>query len=209
MMFTFLAQIFKAKEEHVHEDLMKKFLIVGLGNIGEKYEDTRHNIGFKLLDHFAEKEALTFETQKLGDLTTYKLKGRTFIFLKPNTYMNLSGKAVQYWLTKEKIPLENLLVITDDLNLPFGSIRVKTKGSDGGHNGLKDIQLKLNTAKYNRFRFGISDAFSKGRQVDYVLGTWSAEEQAQLPERLDVGIALVKSFGLAGVQLTMNSYNGK
>ncbi|MCL4121735.1 UNVERIFIED_CONTAM: hypothetical protein GTU68_023471 [Idotea baltica] len=143
---------------------MKKYLIVGLGNIGEKYHNTRHNIGFKILDHFASKEDLTFETQKLGDITTYKLKGRTFLLLKPNTFMNLSGKAILYWLTKEKIPLENLLVITDDLNLPFGSIRVKTKGSDGGHNGLKDTQDKLNTTKYNRFRFGISDAFSKGRQ---------------------------------------------
>lgn len=188
---------------------MKKFLIVGLGNIGEKYENTRHNIGFKILDHFAKKEDLTFETQKLGDLTTYKLKGRTFIFLKPNTFMNLSGKAVLYWLTKEKIPLENVLVITDDLNLPFGSIRLKTKGSDGGHNGLKDIQAKLNTTKYNRFRFGISDAFSKGRQVDYVLGEWNDEENEKLTERLEKSIELIKSFALAGVSNTMNAFNGK
>ena len=188
---------------------MKKFLIVGLGNLGEKYQDTRHNIGFKVLDYFANKEGLTFETQKLGDITTYKLKGRTFIFLKPNTYMNLSGKAVLYWLTKEKIPLENILVITDDLNLPFGSIRVKTKGSDGGHNGLKDIQDKLNTTKYNRFRFGISDAFSKGRQVDYVLGEWSDEENEKLAERLDKSIELIKSFALAGINNTMNAFNGK
>ncbi|WP_452224039.1 aminoacyl-tRNA hydrolase [Lacinutrix chionoecetis] len=188
---------------------MKKFLIVGLGNIGEKYQHTRHNIGFKILDYFAEKEELTFETQKLGDITTYKLKGRTFIFLKPNTYMNLSGKAIVYWLNKEKIPLENLLVITDDLNLPFGSIRVKTKGSDGGHNGLKDTQDKLNTNKYNRFRFGISDAFSKGRQVDYVLGEWTAEEEAKLKERLEKSTELIKSFALAGINNTMNGFNGK
>jgi PTH1 family peptidyl-tRNA hydrolase len=188
---------------------MKKFLIVGLGNIGEKYEHTRHNIGFKVLDYFSKQEELTFETQKLGDMTTYKLKGRTFILLKPNTYMNLSGKAVLYWLTKEKIPLENLLVITDDLNLPFGSIRLKTKGSDGGHNGLKDIQDKLNTTKYNRFRFGISDAFSKGRQVDYVLGDWTTEELDKLNERLDKSVELIKSFGLAGVNNTMNTFNGK
>ena len=188
---------------------MKKFLIVGLGNIGEKYQNTRHNIGFKVLDFFAKQEDLTFETQKLGDVTTYKLKGRTFIFLKPSTYMNLSGKAVQYWLTKEKIPLENLLVITDDLNLPFGNIRVKTKGSDGGHNGLKDIQDKLNTTKYNRFRFGISDAFSKGRQVDYVLGEWTTEENTKLKERLEKSTELIKSFALAGVNNTMNSFNGK
>lgn len=188
---------------------MKKFLIVGLGNIGEKYENTRHNIGFKILDHFAKKEDLNFETQKLGDVTTYKLKGRTFIFLKPSTYMNLSGKAILYWLTKEKIPLQNLLVITDDLNLPFGSIRLKTKGSDGGHNGLKDTQDKLNTTKYNRFRFGISDAFSKGRQVDYVLGEWAEEENKILTERLDKSVELIKSFVLAGVNNTMNTFNGK
>ncbi|WP_152971438.1 aminoacyl-tRNA hydrolase [Lacinutrix algicola] len=188
---------------------MKKFLIVGLGNIGGEYANTRHNIGFKILDYFAKKEELTFETQKLGDIATYKIKGRTFIFLKPNTYMNLSGKAILYWLTKEKIPLENLLVITDDLNLPFGSIRVKMKGSDGGHNGLKDTQEKLNTTKYNRFRFGISDAFSKGRQVDYVLGEWTDDENSQLEERLDKSIELIKSFGLAGINNTMNSFNGK
>ena len=201
---------FLKKNTHVEEtNSMKKFLIVGLGNIGEKYEDTRHNIGFKILDYFAKQEGLTFETQKLGDITTYKLKGRTFIFLKPNTYMNLSGKAVLYWLTKEKIPLENLLVITDDLNLPFGSIRLKIKGSDGGHNGLKDIQDKLNTTKYNRFRFGISDIFSSGRQVDYVLGEWNTEEKEKLKERLDKALELIKSFGLAGVNNTMNAFNGK
>jgi len=188
---------------------MKKFLIVGLGNIGAEYIETRHNIGFKVLDHLAHKESLKFETQKLGDLTTYKFKGRTFVLLKPNTYMNLSGKAVLYWLNKEKIPLENLLVITDDLNLPFGTLRLKTKGSDGGHNGLKDIQDKLNTSKYNRLRFGISDAFSKGRQVDYVLGQWSGDEKEQLTERLDKSVAMVKSFGTAGVNNTMNSFNGK
>ena len=188
---------------------MKKYLIVGLGNIGEKYADTRHNIGFKVLDAFAEKENLIFETQKLGDLTTFKLKGKTMIFLKPSTYMNLSGKSVLYWLTKEKIPLENLLVITDDLNLPFGNIRLKTKGSDGGHNGLKDIQETLKTTNYNRFRFGISDAFSKGRQVDYVLGEWSTEESEKLKERLDTSIKLIKSFVLEGIDIAMNTYNGK
>ena len=169
-MFQWLFNIFKRKETLLLEetDRMKKFLIVGLGNIGSEYENTRHNIGFKVLDHFAKEEGLTFETQKLGALTTYKIKGRSFLLLKPSTYMNLSGKAIKYWLTKENIPLENLLVITDDLNLPFGSFRIKLKGSDGGHNGLKDTQLQLQTTKYNRFRFGISDEFSKGRQVDYV-----------------------------------------
>ncbi|NNC48955.1 MAG: aminoacyl-tRNA hydrolase [Flaviramulus sp.] len=208
-MCQFLKNLFKKKEYVKENNPMKKFLIVGLGNIGEKYENTRHNIGFKILDFFAKQEALTFETQKLGDVTTYKLKGRTFILLKPNTYMNLSGKAVLYWLTKEKIPIENLLVITDDLNLPFGSIRLKTKGSDGGHNGLKDIQEKLNTTKYNRFRFGISNAFSKGKQVDYVLSNWTDEEIKSLNERLDKSLELIKSFVLSGVNDTMSKFNGK
>ncbi|MCB4798076.1 aminoacyl-tRNA hydrolase [Neotamlana laminarinivorans] len=208
-MFQFLYKLFVNKNVTDEQNPMKKFLIVGLGNIGDKYENTRHNIGFKVLDFFAKQEDLTFETKKLGDIATYKLKGRTFIFLKPNTYMNLSGKAVLYWQTQEKIPLENILIITDDLNLPFGSIRLKTKGSDGGHNGLKDIQAKLNTTKYNRFRFGISDAFSKGRQVDYVLGEWTSEENSILPERLEKSVELIQSFVLAGVNNTMNAFNGK
>ena len=205
-MFNWLQKLFSKETETVD---MKKFLIVGLGNIGEKYANTRHNIGFKILDQLAKNESLTFETEKLGDITTYKLKGRTFILLKPNTYMNLSGKAIKYWLDKEKIPLENLLVITDDLNLPFGSLRVKTKGSAGGHNGLKDTQDKLQTTNYNRFRFGISDAFSKGRQVDYVLGEWTKDEESQLIERLETSTEIIKSFGLAGINNTMNSFNGK
>jgi len=207
-MYTFLLRLFKSKTFIEAQDPMKKYLIVGLGNIGQQYDETRHNIGFKVLDYFAKTEDFTFETQKLGDVATYKLKGRTFIFLKPSTFMNLSGKALTYWLAKEKVPLDNLLVITDDLNLPFGSIRLKTKGSDGGHNGLKDIQHKLNTTKYNRFRFGISDAFSKGRQVDYVLGEWTDTEKEQLPERLEKSVALIKSFVLSGVNTTMNTYNG-
>jgi PTH1 family peptidyl-tRNA hydrolase len=187
---------------------MKKFLIVGLGNVGPKYHNTRHNIGFKMLDYLVEKESLPWETAKLGEIAKHKIKGRSFILLKPSTFMNLSGKAVKYWLDKEKIPLDNLLVLTDDLNLPFGSVRVKTKGSDGGHNGLRDIQNVLHTTKYNRFRFGISDAFSKGRQIDYVLGDWTSEEQKQLPERLEMSKKIIESFGLAGINNTMNSYNG-
>ena len=191
------------------EDPMKKFLIVGLGNIGPKYEHTRHNVGFKILDHLAQKNELVWETRKLGDLTTHKKKGRTFLLLKPSTYMNLSGKAVKYWLEKEKIPLEHLLVITDDLNLPFGSLRIKTKGSDGGHNGLKDIQQQLQTTQYNRFRFGISDSFGQGRQVDYVLGEWSEDEITTLEERLSTATKVIESFGLAGIPITMNTFNGK
>jgi PTH1 family peptidyl-tRNA hydrolase len=206
-MLSFFGKIL-ATSKNTETD-MKKFLIVGLGNIGPKYHNTRHNIGFKVLDHLAQENEITFETVKLGDKATYKFKGRTFILLKPSTYMNLSGKAVRYWLEKEKVDLENLLVITDDLNLPFGTLRLKAKGSDGGHNGLKDIQQQLNTTKYNRFRFGISDEFSKGKQIDYVLGEWSEEENKQMKERLDKSVALIKSFGTAGLSNTMNSFNGK
>jgi len=208
-MLAFFGRILGKKQPEEQIDPMKKFLIAGLGNIGPKYRDTRHNIGFKIVEHLAEKEGVSFSTEKLGDIATFKFKGRTFILLKPSTFMNLSGKAVNYWLTKEKIPIENLLVVTDDLNLAFGTIRVKTKGSDGGHNGLKDIQYHLNTTTYNRFRFGISDEFSKGRQVDYVLGEWGEEEVKLLPERLDKSAEVVKSFGTAGITNTMNTFNGK
>lgn len=188
---------------------MKKFLIVGLGNIGSEYANTRHNIGFKVLDYIATQEGISFQTQKLGDVAELKIKGRTLLLLKPNTYMNLSGKAVNYWLEKEKIEKENLLVITDDLNLAFGTIRIKTKGTDGGHNGLKNIQLLLNSSEYPRFRFGISDAFKKGKQVDYVLGEWDETEKEQLIERLALSAEIVKSFALAGLNTTMNTFNGK
>jgi len=196
------------KEEN-KENSMKKYLIVGLGNIGNDYDDTRHNIGFKILDELAKANDISFKNEKLGALTSFKFKGRTFILLKPSTYMNLSGKAVKYWLTKEKISLENLLIICDDLNIPFGSIRLKPKGSAGGHNGLKNINEILNTQQYPRFRFGISDAFSKGRQIDYVLGKWNDKENEILPERLEKAVQLVKSFGTAGVANTMSEFNGK
>jgi PTH1 family peptidyl-tRNA hydrolase len=188
---------------------MKKFLIVGLGNIGAEYVNTRHNIGFKILDHFAKKESVPFQTAKLGDIAEFKIKGRTLLLLKPNTYMNLSGKAVKYWMEKENIEKENILVITDDLNLSFGTIRIKTKGSDGGHNGLKSIQSLLNTTEYPRFRFGISDQFKKGQQVNYVLGEWDEEEKSKLPERLEKSAEIIQSFALAGLNNTMNEFNGK
>lgn len=190
-------------------DPMNKFLIVGLGNIGAEYVNTRHNIGFKVLDFLAEKEGLTFQSVRLGALAQYKYKGRTFLLLKPNTFMNLSGKAVKYWMDQEKIPAENILVITDDLNLPFGSIRIKPKGSDGGHNGLKNINLVLNSQEYPRFRFGISDAFKKGQQVDYVLSDWSEQERTALEERLSVSADVIRSFGTAGLGNTMTAFNGK
>lgn len=187
----------------------KKFLIVGLGNIGAEYVNTRHNIGFKVLDFLARKESLDFQTVKLGALAEYKFKGRTFLLLKPNTYMNLSGKAVKYWMEKENIPLENIFIITDDLNLSFGTIRIRKKGSDGGHNGLKNINQVLNTQDYTRFRFGISDEFKKGQQVDYVLGEWDDNEKAKLPERLEIASEIIKSFGTAGLDNTMSAFNGK
>ncbi|WP_372339289.1 aminoacyl-tRNA hydrolase [Flavobacterium sp. '19STA2R22 D10 B1'] len=208
-MKNWLQSIFKPKIDSEKTDVMKKFLIVGLGNIGAEYVNTRHNIGFKILDSFAQKESLSFETVKLGTLAEYKFKGRTFLLLKPNTYMNLSGKAVKFWMDKENIPLENILVITDDLNLSFGTIRIKGKGSDGGHNGLKNINLILNTQEYARFRFGISDAFKKGQQIDYVLGEWDEQEKAALPERYEVAADIIRSFGTAGLNNTMNTYNGK
>ena len=188
---------------------MKKFLIVGLGNIGAEYVNTRHNIGFKVLDYFAKKENISFQTSKLGDLVEFKIKGRILLLLKPNTYMNLSGKAVKFWMEKENIEKENILVITDDLNLSFGTIRIKAKGSDGGHNGLKSIQSMLNTTEYPRFRFGIGDEFKKGLQVDYVLGEWNENEKERLSERLDKSVEVILSFALAGLANTMNEFNGK
>ena len=191
------------------EKVSKKFLIVGLGNIGAEYVNTRHNIGFKVLDFLARKENVDFQTVKLGALAEYKFKGRTFLLLKPNTYMNLSGKAVKYWMEKENIALENVFVITDDLNLSFGTIRIRKKGSDGGHNGLKNINLVLNTQEYTRFRFGISDEFKKGQQIDYVLGEWDESEKEKLSERLEIASEIIKSFGTAGLENTMTTFNGK
>ena len=193
---NWFSKLFRTKEKE-NIDPMKKFLIVGLGNIGAEYVNTRHNIGFKVVDFFARKESISFQTAKLGDVAEYKIKGRTIILLKPNTYMNLSGKAVKYWMDKENIAKDNILVITDDLNLSYGTIRIKTKGSDGGHNGLKNIQLLLNSTEYPRFRFGISDEFKKGRQIDYVLGEWNDDEKTKLPERLELASEIIKSFSLA------------
>lgn len=201
-------------EVHEHqknniENVSNKFLIVGLGNIGAEYVNTRHNIGFKIVDFLARNEGISFETVKLGAVAAYKFKGKTFFLLKPNTFMNLSGKAVQYWMDKENIPLENVLVITDDLNLSFGTVRIRPKGSDGGHNGLKNINLVLNTQNYTRFRFGISDEFKKGKQVDYVLGDWDGPEKLALTERLELASEIIKSFGTAGLENTMTAFNGK
>lgn len=206
---NWITNLFKTNAIAENSDGMKKYLIVGLGNIGAEYVNTRHNIGFKIVDYVASKQDVSFETAKLGAVAQFSIKGRKLILLKPNTYMNLSGKAVKYWMDKENIAKENILVITDDLNLSFGTIRIKSKGTDGGHNGLKNIQLLLNSSEYPRFRFGISDEFKKGHQVDYVLGEWNETEKEKLPERFEVAKSIVESFVLAGLNETMNSFNGK
>ncbi len=208
-MIKWIKNLFSSTKTEDNTAYMKKFLIVGLGNIGAEYANTRHNIGFKIVDFFAKKEGVTFETAKLGSLAEYKYKGRTFFLLKPNTYMNLSGKAVKYWMTTANIPLENIMIITDDLNLPFGTIRMKPKGSDGGHNGLKNINLILNTTNYTRFRFGISDEFKKGKQIDYVLSDWADDEKTKLSERLELSAEIIKSFVTSGLENTMTTFNGK
>lgn len=186
-----------------------KYLIAGLGNIGAEYQYTRHNIGFRVLDALAKASNIVFTDRRYGEVAELKVKGKTLILLKPSTYMNLSGNAVRYWLKEEKIPVENLLVVVDDLALPFGSLRLKGKGSDAGHNGLKNIQSILGTQVYSRLRFGIGSEFSKGRQIDYVLGEFSDEEEKTLPERLETADEIIKSFCLAGLQNTMNQYNNK
>ncbi|MGB5237434.1 MAG: aminoacyl-tRNA hydrolase [Flavobacteriaceae bacterium] len=186
---------------------MKKYLVVGLGNIGQEYSGTRHNVGFQVLNALAQKQEFSFEPARLGDIGKFKIKGRSVLCLKPSTYMNRSGKAVRYWLEKEKVPIENLLIITDDLNLPFGTLRLKIKGSDGGHNGLKDIQQQLGTQQFGRFRFGVGSEFGKGGQVNYVLSPWLEEENKVLGERLERAAELVTSFILAGAKLTMNQFN--
>ncbi len=186
-----------------------KYLITGLGNIGSEYEHTRHNIGFDILDELAKTEGLSFEVQRYGSVAEYRYKGRVFILLKPSTYVNLSGKAVSFWMQKEKIKIENLLVIVDDIALPFGSLRVKSKGSDAGHNGLKSIQSILGHNQFARLRFGIDDNFTRGHQADYVLGNWTADEKAALPERIDKAIEIIKTFGTIGTQQTMNLFNNK
>jgi PTH1 family peptidyl-tRNA hydrolase len=195
---------------------VSKFLITGLGNIGEEYSFTRHNIGFEVADALAkslikedEKPAKLFATDKLAFINHSKFKGKQLVIIKPTTYMNLSGKAVNYWMQAEKIALENLLVITDDLALPFGLLRMKKKGSDGGHNGLNDIAATLNTTEYIRLRFGIGSNFAKGHQVNYVLNRWDTEEEKLLPERIAKAVEMIKSFISIGADRTMSIFNGK
>lgn len=186
-----------------------KYLIVGLGNIGEEYRDTRHNIGFNVLDALAKASNIVFTDGRYGATATLSIKGRTLILLKPSTYMNLSGNAVRYYMQKEKIALENVLVVVDDLALPFGTLRLKGKGSDAGHNGLKHIAATLGTENYARLRFGIGNDFPRGGQIDFVLGNFTEEDMKTMDERLEMAGETVKSFCLAGISLTMNQFNKK
>jgi PTH1 family peptidyl-tRNA hydrolase len=184
-----------------------KYLITGLGNPGKEYENTRHNIGFKILDALADASNIVFSDRRYGYVAEFSYKARTFILLKPTTYMNLSGKAVRYWLKEEKIPVENLLVLTDDLALPFGTLRLRGKGGSAGHNGLKSIEECLGRNDYARLRFGIGDDFHHGQQVNYVLGEWSKDEALDLPLKIDTCIEIIKSFGTIGTARTMNEFN--
>ena len=186
-----------------------KYLIVGLGNIGEEYRNTRHNIGFTVLDALAKASNLVFTDGRYGATTTLSLKGRQLILLKPSTYMNLSGNAVRYWMQKENIPLENVLIVVDDLALPFGTLRLKGKGSDAGHNGLKHIAATLGTQDYARLRFGIGNDFPRGGQIDFVLGHFADEDLKTMDERVAMACDIIKSFCLAGISITMNQYNKK
>lgn len=187
---------------------MKKFLIAGLGNIGAEYSETRHNIGFKVLDALAGASNISFSPARYADRAEYSVKGRKLILIKPSTYMNLSGKAINYWLQEENIPLSKLLVIVDEVALPFGALRLKTKGSDGGHNGLKNINQLLGRQDYSRLRFGIGNDFPRGEQVKYVLGEWTPEEKEALKPRIKLACEAIESFALAGPQLTMTQFNG-
>lgn len=186
-----------------------KYLIVGLGNIGPEYHETRHNIGFMVVDALAKDTDKSFTDGRYGFTATLSIKGRQILLLKPSTYMNLSGNAVRYWMQKENIPLENVLIIVDDLALPFGTLRLKNKGSDAGHNGLKHIAATLGTINYARLRFGIGNDFPRGRQIDYVLGRFEEEDLKTMPERLQTAGEIIKSFCLAGIDNTMNQFNKK
>ena len=188
---------------------MSKFLIVGLGNIGDEYKNTRHNIGFKMLDAFSKVSNIAFEDKRYGWVGKGRVKNAEVVLLKPSTYMNLSGNAVRYWMNEEKIPVENILVLVDDLNIPFGTIRIRKQGSNGGHNGLGHIESVLGTPNYSRVRFGIGNDYIRGAQINFVLGDWTEEENAKLPERFEITNEIIKSFCLQGIERTMSLYNGK
>ncbi len=205
-MLNFIKKLFLKPESQ--PDTMK-YLIAGLGNIGSDYNNTRHNVGFEVLDELAKEFGVSFKFDNQAFVAEFKHKGRTFVLIKPTTYMNLSGKAVRYWLNKHTIPKENLLVVVDDLALPFGKQRLRPNGSNGGHNGLKHIDEILGDNNYARLRIGIGNEFGKGKQVDYVLGKWTKQEAEQLPEILQYAAETVKAFGTIGLPFTMNQFNKK
>jgi len=198
----------KRKPEQTEEPPMK-YLIACLGNIGREYENTRHNIGFEIADKLAKEFEVAFTTNRLAQTAVAKHKGRIMVVIKPTTYMNLSGKAVNYWLKQEKIPIENLLVVLDDIALTFGTLRMRTKGSDGGHNGLSNIIDTLGTNEFARLRFGLGNDYPKGRQIDFVLGEWKPAEKEVVEQRLDTAVEIIKSFVATGAEQTMNLYNNK
>lgn len=186
-----------------------KYLVTGLGNIGAEYAETRHNIGFKVLDTIASVSNASFSSGRYGDVAAVRMRGNAVTLLKPSTFMNLSGKAVRYWLQQEKIEISNLLVVVDDIALPFGALRLRGKGSDGGHNGLKNINEMLGGSDYARLRFGIGGDFARGGQIDYVLGEWTRSERESLPERLGIAAQAVETFVCRGLQNAMNEFNNK
>ena len=186
-----------------------KYLIIGLGNPGAEYENTRHNIGFKVLDKLASLSNISFSADKLADIADIKFKGRKLVLIKPTTFMNLSGKAVNYWLQQSKVSIDNILVITDDISLPFGVLRLRKKGSDGGHNGLKDIQNVMDSVKYPRLRFGVGNDFPRGRQADYVLGNFTDDDYQTMDDRIDLAIKIIQGFSTIGIDRTMSDFNGK
>ncbi|RLD71151.1 MAG: aminoacyl-tRNA hydrolase [Bacteroidetes bacterium] len=186
-----------------------KYLVAGLGNIGNEYAHTRHNIGFDILDALAGASNISFKDKRYGMVSEMKYRARTYVLLKPSTFMNLSGNAIRYWLKKEKLPMENLLVVVDDLALPFGTLRLRAKGGDAGHNGLNHIQTIMGTTNYARLRFGVGNDFYSGQQVDYVLSGWTEEQEKALPDRIEMAGEIIKSFGVIGLQRTMNVYNNK
>ena len=206
-MLEWLRQLFAFNKEEEIEDPMK-YLVAGLGNIGGDYNNTRHNIGFEVVEYLAEQHEGKWKTDTLGDVCEIKHKGRTIVLLKPSTFMNRSGKAVNYWMTKKKIQKENLLVIVDDLHLELGKLRLRGKGSDGGHNGLKDIQQVLGGSNYPRLKFGIGNDFHSGQQVDFVLGKWTSDEQDKLQKVIKKAADAIKSFATIGIKFTMEQFNG-
>ena len=205
MKFPIFARLF-SKEKHNEPDKMK-YLIACLGNIGAEYDNTRHNIGFKIADRLAKDLEGSFTTGRLAQVAEMKFKGKTLVVIKPTTYMNLSGRAVKYWLDQEKIPIENLLVVNDDIALPLGTLRLRKQGADGGHNGLADIIEKLGTNVFCRLRFGLGDDYPRGRQIDFVLGQWKPSEEPIVDEKCDVAVEIIKSFVTQGPDRTMNLFN--